>query len=83
MSGEQSATEQPVFQHPMQQYQQPAQAIVQTSPAVLQPVQRQAAPMPNSMGTTAVPASFVPKLPTDNSGPATFIIFDELKSPRK
>lgn len=83
MSGEQPVPEQAVFQHPMQQYQQPAQAVVQTSPAVLQPVQRQATPMPNSTGTTAVPASFVPKLPTENAGPATFIIFDELKSPRK
>ncbi len=74
--------EQPTFQHPMQQYQQPAQVVV-TPPPSMPVVQRQATPLPSNMVTTPMPASFVPKLPTENSTPASFIIFDEMKSPKK
>lgn len=84
MSGSEQTTvvEQPTFQHPMQQYQQPTQVVVAPPPSM--PVmQRQAAPLPSNMVTTPMPASFVPKLPTENSTPASFVIFDEMKSPKK
>lgn len=84
MGGSEQTTvvEQPAFQHPMQQYQQPAQVVVAPPPS-MPVVQRQATPLPSNMVTTPMPASFVPKLPTENSTPASFVIFDEMKSPRK
>lgn len=77
-----AVVEQPTFQHPMQQYQQPVQVVVAPPPS-MPAVQRQATPLSGNMVTTPMPASFVPKLPTESSTPASFVIFDEMKSPKK